>query len=372
MFREAGTTTEPATYNDIEPNGDGCMIQDMFLRCGPGAGVLSDGDIGPTHSVDLNDREQVQKFFIWHRDDGLVSLQFEETPGVDFTISYVDIYTLSVPEEKIGSPVTTGFKFVIGEDDINISPESCSLSSSDNTLSRNIYILSQTIDLLLMTFTFNESIDWLFISEIKLCSGDPPSPNMCDTPTPTTTPSPTPSTDPPPPTPTPPPIILSYPPLTGVTVTPDLNNPESVNLTCSVTSPPTDDYQYQWQWLKNGIPLPTQTQSTNTQSTTLLISDLQYSDAGDYMCTVEYVMCSDCSETTLVTGTITLNLPGIASVSFVCKLVCELYSSDFSLLPTSTHTFDPGYLTPPPPPSPNTFEMYIVHCMSPPLGLNIL
>ena len=35
----------------------------MVLRCGLGEGVLSDGDIGPTHSVDLNDREQVQKFF---------------------------------------------------------------------------------------------------------------------------------------------------------------------------------------------------------------------------------------------------------------------------------------------------------------------
>ena len=90
--RETGTTTEPATYNDIEPNGDGCLIQDMFLRCELGEGVLSDGDIGPTHSVDLNDREQVQKFFIWHRNDGIVSLQFEESPGVDFTISYVDIY----------------------------------------------------------------------------------------------------------------------------------------------------------------------------------------------------------------------------------------------------------------------------------------
>ena len=63
MFREAGTTTEPATYNGIEPNEDGCVIQDMFLRCVPGEGVLSNGDIEPTHSVDLNDREQVQKFF---------------------------------------------------------------------------------------------------------------------------------------------------------------------------------------------------------------------------------------------------------------------------------------------------------------------
>ena len=35
-------------------------------------------------------------------------------------------------------------------------------------------------------------------------------------------------------------------------MTPDLSQPDSVSLTCSVASPPTDDYQYQWQWLKSG------------------------------------------------------------------------------------------------------------------------
>ena len=41
---------------------------------------------------------------------------------------------------------------------------------------------------------------------------------------------------------------------------------------------------------------------------------------------------------------------------------------DLNLLPTSTHTFDPGYLTPPHPHPPNTFEMYIVYVchLSPP------
>ena len=303
-IKEAGTTTGPETYNGIEPNDDGCAIQDMVLRCGIGEGVLSDGVVGPTNSVDLNDREQVQQFFIWHRDNGSVTLSFEIGPSVDFTVSYVDIYTLNIPEEKIGSPATTGFRDDPTGDDMIIDP--CSLSSSGNTLSRNIYNLSQTADLLIITFTFSESIDWLFISEIKLCSGDLP--NMCDTPT--TTPSPT--TDPPTDPPTPPSIILSYPPLTGVIVTPDLNNPESVTLTCSVTSPSTNDYQYQWQWLKNGIAL--NTPSLNTESFSLILFGLQYTDAGDYMCTVEYVMCSDridCSQTTPVTGTITLNLPGI-------------------------------------------------------------
>ena len=154
----------------------------------------------------------------------------------------------------------------------------------------------------------------MFISEIILCLRDPPSPITCeDTPTTTITPSPTPTTPPPPP---PPPITLSSPP---PSVTPDLSQPDSVTLSCSVASPATHDYQYQWQWRKNGVLLKddsrfTITPTTNTQSTSLLISGLQYSDAGEYMCEVEYASCPDgvdCSEATPVTGSITLNLPGM-------------------------------------------------------------
>ena len=102
-------------------------------------------------------------------------------------------------------------------------------------------------------------------------------------------------------------------------MTPDLNQPDSVNLTCSVASPPTDDYQYQWQWLKSGTLLTnsdtpfTITHTTNTQSSSLQISGLRYSDAGEYMCRVQYTLCPDrvdCSEATPVTGNIELSLPG--------------------------------------------------------------
>ena len=44
------------------------------------------------------------------------------------------------------------------------------------------------------------------------------------------------------------------------------------------------------------------------------LSGLQYSDAEEYMCRVEYASCPDgvdCREATPVTGIITLNLPGM-------------------------------------------------------------
>ena len=135
-------------------------------------------------------------------------------------------------------------------------------------------------------------IDWLFISEIRLCEGTPPSSILCSVP-------------------------LSYPPSSGATVTPDLSQPDSVSLTCSVASPPTDDLQYQWQWWKNGTQLnnDTITHPTNTQSSSLQISGLQYSDEGEYMCRVQYVMCSDGVDCRKATpGRITLNLPGILSI----------------------------------------------------------
>ena len=280
--------------------------------------MLSDGDIGPTDSVDVSDPDQVTRFFVWHRDNGSVALQFFANNLS--SVSYVDVYTLSLPSAKIGLPemtyITTDLDPRV---EATITPQSCSFSSTTNTLTRNTFTLPQNPDnYLLITFNFNTNTDWLFISEIKLCAGDPPSSFSCDSPT-TTDPTTQTPTSSPPPSPTPPSLTLSSPPATGVTVTPDLGQPESVSLTCSVASPPTDDYQYQWQWWRNRTLLSNTdnrfsiTQSTNTQSSSLVISGLRYSDAGDYMCRVEYGPCSgglDCSETTPVTGNIHLNLPG--------------------------------------------------------------
>ena len=337
-FNTIDGTVAPVVYNGIEPNVDQCVFRAGFTPiCGSGS-VLIDGDIGPTHSVDVSDRDLVRRFFVWPRDNGTVTLEFSVTAGAPFNVSYIDIYTLSIPSARIGSPTIS---FSTNNTVISFSSERCSFSSSINTLSRITYTVSLTnIGYLTIRFQFtNQDIDWLFISEIQLCAGDPPSSISCGLPT--DPPTPTPSTSPPssPPTPPAPTITLSSPPPTGVT--PDLRQPDSVSLTCSVASPPTDDYQYQWQWLKSRTLLSsdsrfTITHTTNTRSSSLQISGLQYSDAGGYVCRVHYTMCSeevDCSGSTPVTGNIQLYLPGKLYYAcmhlyihmYVCKLLLYNY-----------------------------------------------
>ena len=312
---DSGNSVAPVTFNDIAPDTTGCEIDTRAVSCEAGQGVLSDGDIGPTHSVAITNTDQVHRFFVWHRDNGSVALEYSiDFFGMQlFNVTYIDIYTLSIPSARIGSPGTTTFSiFQTGTIDI-LNTQICTFYSSTNILSRNTFTLQRTgVGFLTITFEFpdQDTIDWLFISEIQVCTGDPPSSISCtDTPPPPTTT--------PPPTPTAPTITLSSPP---PTVTPDLTQPDSVSLTCSVVSPlTTDDYQYQWQWLKNGTLLSSDTRFTITTATDILssslqISDLRYSDAGEYMCRVEYTQCPatvDCSGATQVTRNIQLNLPGI-------------------------------------------------------------
>ena len=309
-------TVPPVAYKGIKPNTTDCIVGGTTLQC-TGRGVLRDGDIGPTHSVDVSDPDQVRRFFVWHRDNGNVTLLFTLDAGsTSFSVSYIDIYTLNVPSDGIGiGSLSFRFRNQSGLQDVS-SPttQNCSFPSS---VSRTTVAVSLTdITELIIIFPFtSQDVDWLFISEIRLCGGtSPSSPISCDTPTPSE-----PTTEPTPP-PSPPPITLSPSSQTPSppTVTPDLSQPDSVNLTCSVASPPTDGYQYQWQWWRSGARVNNDARftisHTNTQSSTLQITGLQYSDAGEYMCTVKYALCPDevdCSAATPVTGSIQLNLPGI-------------------------------------------------------------
>ena len=319
-YRGIDNTGAPVAYSGIEPNTSNCIVRTGLL-CMVGS-VLNDGDIGPTQSVNVSDPDQVRRFFVWHRDNGTVTLHFPMNSLLSpFSVSYIDIYTLSIPSAGIGSPGNTTLNartytgHGINNNDVsNVTTQSCSFSSNTNTLSRNTYTVSLTnvYRLFISLHISSADIDWLFISEIQLCEGTPPSSISCGSPT--TTSAPTSFTAPT--------IMFSYPPPSGATVTPDLSQPDSVSLTCSVASPTTDDYQYQWQWWKNGTQLNndnefTITHTTNTQSSSLQISGLQYSDEGEYMCKVQYAMCPDgvdCREATPVTGKITLNLPGILSI----------------------------------------------------------
>ena len=73
----------------------------FHVLCSVGS-VLSDGDIGPTHSVDVSDPDQVHRFFVWNRVNGTVALQFQRNNAFSrFNVSYIDIYTLSAPSARI-------------------------------------------------------------------------------------------------------------------------------------------------------------------------------------------------------------------------------------------------------------------------------
>ena len=55
---ENGATAAPVTFNGIPPNTTNCQFVGLRLfLCRPGQGVLSDGDIGPTHSVDVSNAD---------------------------------------------------------------------------------------------------------------------------------------------------------------------------------------------------------------------------------------------------------------------------------------------------------------------------
>ena len=273
-------------YNDIESNTTNCAVNSAgsVLKCSVGS-VLSDGDIGPTHSVDVSDPDQVHRFFVWHQDNGTVTLQFTTVGGISqFDVSYIDIYILSVPSARIDSPGTTSFSTLEGTLS-SLNTQSCSFSSSASTLSRTTFNMSLTnINSLLIMFEFpSQDIDWLFISEIQLCEGNVPSSIFCDPPTPTTDPqrqnrAPSSGYYP----------SISISALTP-TVIPDLHQPDHVSLTCSVVR---GDSVYfncehvQWQWWRRGELLNGArfAIASATYGSSLYIQGLQYSDAGEYMC----------------------------------------------------------------------------------------
>ena len=296
----------PVAYNGVEPSLDGCTVSadsDEGRASCSGVTVLSDGDIG---SVDISDPDQVHRFLVWHQSSQTFSITLHFVAGTN--LFHVDIYTLNKHTERIGlplKPTVTAFNHE-GHPSSATRAESCIYASDENSIMKTALEVA-TVERVVVEFMFSETsdVEWIFLSEIQLCHEEPGLPISCETLIDST----------------PFEITLSSPPPTGVTVTPDLSQPDSVSLTCSVASPrpPTDGYQYQWQWLKSGTLLTssdtpfTITHTTNTQSSSLQISGLRYSDAGEYMCRVNYTLCPDtvdCSEATPVTGNIELSLPG--------------------------------------------------------------
>ena len=310
----------PAVYNGVASNLTGCSVfpdSDIWGALCVGQNVLRDGAIG---STDVSDADQVHKFFVWHRTIQSFSIELRLT--LPSAVSHVDIYTLNLESAKIGlreKPTVTAISLSGHESDAtNIS--SCIFEEEEKSLViTRLLVKEREVVQLMIEFRFSDAAnnDWIFISEIELFQEDDESQVICKTSYDSTVPSESDSVRQRLP-------LLSIPPPTGATVIPDLDHPDSVIMTCSVISP-TNDYTYQWQWWRNGTLLSndtrfTITQTTNTQSTSLLIADLRYSDEGSYACLVQFSDCSenvDCSYETQVKGTIHLELPSKLHFHFI-------------------------------------------------------
>ena len=97
-IRETGDNTSPDIYRGIKPDISPCAItaDRMYLEGGARERALSDGDMGPTDSVDVSNPDQVTRLFVWHQDNGSGGLYFSDTIS---TVSYIDVYFfLNIPK----------------------------------------------------------------------------------------------------------------------------------------------------------------------------------------------------------------------------------------------------------------------------------
>ena len=254
------------------------------MTCGANAGTaIIDNDNGPT-SVDLSSEADVQRFFTWF---GEADIEFQFSTASE--LASLELYFLNYPSEGIGLPTIELFSF----DDINDSSgtsisyvlnNSDMLSSTDNVRRKvTLGILGNqnlgSYSRLRVDFSYTgaSNIDWLFLSEINLCTGTPAE-TLTD-------------------------IIT-----TQATVELSSNNPsDSVQLRCSVSSP----VSFQWQWIRTqyGTVLSGGRFQTNTTDGTrtgiLEITELRSTDEGSYTCRV-----SRQGQSNIQQHFITLMLPG--------------------------------------------------------------
>ena len=261
------------------------------MTCGASAKTaIIDDDNGPT-SVDLSSVADVQRFFTW---SGEADIEFQFSTASE--LASLELYFLNYPSEGIGLPTIELFSF----DDLNdqsgtsvsyVLINSDMLSSTDNVrrnvtlgILRNQNLGSYSQIGVTFSYTGMSDIEWLFLSEINLCTGTPAE-TLTD-------------------------IIT-----TQATVELSSNNPsDSVQLRCSVSTP----VSFQWQWIRrrdgdvlSGGRFQTST-ADGTRTGILEITELRSTDEESYVCQVNRRGQSDKQQ-----NFITLVLPG-----------------EFSLIPT--------------------------------------
>ena len=137
---------------------------------------LTDGDIGPLHSLSMN----LHRFFAWNRTQTQpVIIQFDFGGSSVSSLSSVVLYFFNSPAQRIGLPIITLRGRRSGGETFNISyiyDNNAALSESDSQLrnvSMRITSKTQNIIALFIDFVFNDTgIDWFLVSEVEICEGE--------------------------------------------------------------------------------------------------------------------------------------------------------------------------------------------------------
>ena len=251
------------------------------MTCGGHTGIaIIDNDNGPS-SVDLSSVADVQRYFTWF---GEADINFRFSPASE--LASLELYFLNYPSEGIGLPTIELFSFdgILDTSGTSVSyvlNNSDMLSSTDNVRRKvTLGILGNqnlgSYSRLRVDFSYTgvSNIEWLFLSEINLCSGTPTTIDI----------------------------------VTQAKVQLSSNNPsDSVQLSCSVSTP----VSFRWQWIRmrDGHVLSGgrfQTSTTDGTRTGILeITELLSTDEGSYTCRVDRQ-----GQTNFQQNFITLVLPG--------------------------------------------------------------
>ena len=251
------------------------------LRCLNTNGKLVDGDIGPMNSISGN----LGEFFAFSRHslDGIGRINFI-FPVVN-SVSRAVIYFFNSPNNSIGLPMISVYG--VGSQPLSyVFDNNDDLRQSDSEL-RNVTLnIQQLTTVVKLDFTFNTSIiDWLLVSKIKFYNSKIMykllTHHYYSYPTLATLISPSLDT-----------IDFQNDSLLTMTLGPD-NLQSSISLSCTVVNAGT----FEWQWQHNGNMLNLSGRSQiligdATRTSILTISQLRYSNAGNYTCQAKHSLGS--------------------------------------------------------------------------------
>ena len=252
----------------IYPSIPGCGLfqSGVLIECLYSV-VLGDGVTVPS-PPDLNSDDYVGHFIAWERDSmqRYVDFDFSGIPGV----TAIELSFLNSPASGISLPDILLYRVQYGSLFATNTVESIildnqHLSQTDNEI-RTVTIqplqpIQATDVRVAFQFTDFHNFDWIFLSEIRFCIGE----QLNFTPN----------------------IQFSLPPSTIVQPSADNLRGGSTELVCTVSS----QGSYTWQWEKddsvigNGDPSYDITIGDGSRTTKLVISNLDFSDAGQYRCT---------------------------------------------------------------------------------------